>query len=157
MMRMIAVVVSPILIAMLSGRAIDADVDASAVIESAWSQRDFELSLDPEGREWREAPRVTASRNYVGEPIAGPPTEIRSRWTNANLYLLYINPYDALNLKPDPTLSVRRRDCGTGTSPKRSSDRVPIASHATKSSRSPRRVNGWISTSTARTLRVRRG
>jgi len=106
MMRMIAVVVSPILIAMLSGRAIDADVDASAVIESAWSQRDFELSLDPEGREWREAPRVTASRNYVGEPIAGPPTEIRSRWTNANLYLLYVNPYDELNLKPDPTPSV---------------------------------------------------
>ena len=49
---------------------------------------------------------MTASRNYVGEPIAGPPTEIRSRWTNANLYLLYINPYDELNLKPDPTPSV---------------------------------------------------
>ena len=106
MMRMIAVVVSPILIAMLSGRAIDADVDASAVIESAWSQRDFELNLDPDSAEWRAAPRVTAGRNYVGEPIAGPPTEIRSRWTNENLYLLYVNPYDELNLKPDPTPSV---------------------------------------------------
>ena len=92
MMRMVAVIVWPILIATLSWRTIDVDVDASAVIESAWSPRDFELSLNPDGEEWREAPRVTASRNYVGEPIAGPPTEIRSRWTNANLYLLYINP-----------------------------------------------------------------
>jgi len=106
MMRTIAVVVWPILIATLSGRTIDVDVDASAVIESAWASRDFELNLDPGSKEWREAPRVTASRNYVGEPIAGPPTEIRSRWTNANLYLLYVNPYDELNLKPDPTPSM---------------------------------------------------
>ena len=106
MMRMMAVIVWPILIATLSWRTIDLDVDASAVLESAWSPRDFELRLDPESEEWREAPRVTASRNYVGEPIAGPPTEIRSRWTNANLYLLYVNPYDELNLKPDPTPSV---------------------------------------------------
>ena len=76
------------------------------MIESAWAPRDFELNLDPDGEEWREAPRVTADRNYVGEPIAGQPTEIRSRWTNENLYLLYINPYDELNLKPDPTPSV---------------------------------------------------
>src|SRR5262249_25363350 len=70
------------------------DADASAVIESVWSTRDFELRLDPEGDDWREAPRVTASRDYLGKPIAGPPTEIRSRWTNANLYLLFVNPYD---------------------------------------------------------------
>ena len=106
MMRMMAVIVWPILIATLSWRTIGLDVDASAVLESAWSTRDFELRLDPESDEWRDAPRVTASRNYLGEPIAGPPTEIRSRWTNANLYLLHINPYDELNLKPDPTPSV---------------------------------------------------
>ena len=106
MMRMMAVIVWPILIATLSWRTIDVDVDRSAVLESAYSPGDFELNLDPDGKDWRGAPRVTASRNYVGEPIAGPPTEIRSRWTNANLYLLYINPYDALNLKPDPTPSV---------------------------------------------------
>jgi hypothetical protein len=105
-MRMMAVIVWPILIATLSWRTIDVDVDASAVLESTWAPRDFELTLDPDGEDWREAPRVTADRNYVGEPIAGPPTEIRSRWTNANLYLLFVNPYDELNLKPDPTPSV---------------------------------------------------
>src|SRR4029453_5493478 len=101
MTRVMAVIVWPILIATLSWRTIDVDVDASVVIESARSPRDFELRLDPDGEDWREAPRVTASRDYLGKPIAGPPTEIRSRWTNANLYLLYLNPYDQLNLKPD--------------------------------------------------------
>jgi hypothetical protein len=84
---------------------IDLDVDASAVIESAYSPRDFELNPDPNSEEWGTAPRVVVGRNYLGEPIAGPPTEIRSRWTNENLYLLYICPYDELNLKPDPNPS----------------------------------------------------
>ena len=84
MMRMMAVIVWPILIATLPWRTVDVDVDASAVIESAWSPRDFELGLDPEAEEWREAPRVTASRNYVGEPIAGPPTDTdSSQWLGA--------------------------------------------------------------------------
>ena len=157
MMRMMAVIVWPILIATLSWRTIDLDVDASAVIESAWSPRDFELNLDPDGEEWREAPRVTASRNYVGEPIAGPPTEIRSRWTNANLYLLYINPYDELNLKPDPTPSVETPRLWNWDVAEAFIGSMSIASRATRSSRSLRRVNGWISTSTARTLRARRG
>ena len=50
MMRMMAVIVWPILIATLSWRTIDLDVDASAVLESAWSPRDFELNLDPDER-----------------------------------------------------------------------------------------------------------
>ena len=51
MMRMVAVIVWPILIATLSWRTIDVDVDASAVIESAWSPRDSGPS-DPDGGEW---------------------------------------------------------------------------------------------------------
>ena len=79
-----------------------AAVDPSAVLESAFSAQEFELSADPASPQWAKAPRVTADRNYLGEPIAGPPTEIRSRWTKQNLYLLYICPFDELNLKPDP-------------------------------------------------------
>ena len=41
-------------------------------------------------------------RDYLGAVIDGPPTEVRSRWTSEHLYLLYICPYDELNLKPDP-------------------------------------------------------
>ena len=79
-----------------------AAVDPSAVLESAFSAQEFELSADPASPQWAKAPRVTADRNYLSEPIAGPPTEIRSRWTKQNLYLLYICPFDELNLKPDP-------------------------------------------------------
>ena len=83
-----------------------AAVDASAVLESAFSPRDFDLNPDPKSQEWAKAPRVTAGRDYFGQPIAGPPTEIRSRWTKQNLYPLYICPYDELNLKPDPNPAV---------------------------------------------------
>lgn len=75
---------------------------ASTVLESTRAPRDFDLNPDPNSREWRNAPRVVANRDYLGQPIAGPPTEIRSRWTKENLYLLYICPFDQLNLKPDP-------------------------------------------------------
>jgi hypothetical protein len=72
------------------------------VLESAYAPKDFELTADPDSPQWAKAPRVIASRDYLGEPIPGPPTEIRSRWTNDHLYLLYICPYDELNLKPEP-------------------------------------------------------
>ena len=56
----------------------------------------------PTAADWAKAPRVHRRSRYVGQPIPGPPTEIRSRWTKEHLYLLYICPYDELNLKPDP-------------------------------------------------------
>jgi len=80
-----------------------ATADPPAVIESARAARDFDLSANPTSVEWATAPRVQVTRNYLGEPIPGPPTEIRSRWTNEHLYLLYICPFDELNLKPAPT------------------------------------------------------
>ena len=79
------------------------EVDRTAVLESTFSGRDLELVPDPDRKDWANAPRVIADRNYLGEPIPGPPTEIRSRWSREHLYLLYICPYDELNLKPDPT------------------------------------------------------
>lgn len=79
-----------------------AAADPSPVLESTFSAQDFELSANPASQYWANAPRVVADRNYFGEPIAGAPTEIRSRWTSQNLYLLYICPFDELNLKPDP-------------------------------------------------------
>jgi hypothetical protein len=60
------------------------------------------LSTDPTGEVWATAPRVLANRGRMGEPVPGPPTEIRSRWTRDHLYLLFICPYTELNLKPDP-------------------------------------------------------
>ena len=79
-----------------------AAADPAAVLESTYSRRDFELSADPNSELWSTAPHVTADRNYLGQPIPGAPTEIRSRWSSQYLYLLFICPYDELNLKPDP-------------------------------------------------------
>jgi len=76
--------------------------DAPAVLESAYAARDFELSADASAPQWKDAPRVVLDRDYLGQPIAGRPTEVRSRWTNDHLYLLYVSPYDELNLKPEP-------------------------------------------------------
>jgi hypothetical protein len=77
----------------------------SGVLTSAYSPRDLELDTNPESDTWAQAPRITIDRNYLGESIPGPPTEVRSRWTKEHLYLLYICPYDELNLKPDPDRS----------------------------------------------------
>ena len=76
--------------------------DPAAVLESAFSARDIPLDPDPTREEWADAPRVVARVDRAGQPIPGPPTEIRSRWTREHLYLLYICPYTELNLKPDP-------------------------------------------------------
>ena len=84
------------------------DLDAvsdPSVLESAYLAKELELNPDPEIEEWRAAPRVVANRDKAGQSIGGPPTEVRSRWTKENLYLLFICPYDELNLKPDPTSS----------------------------------------------------
>jgi hypothetical protein len=79
-----------------------AAADSSATFESAFSPQDFELSADPASPQWANAPRVLAERGYLGEHVAGAPTEIRSRWSRQNLYLLFVCPFDELNLKPNP-------------------------------------------------------
>lgn len=58
-----------------------AAADSSAVLESSYSSRDFELTADPNSELWSTAPHVTADHNYLGQPIPGAPTEIRSRWS----------------------------------------------------------------------------
>lgn len=80
--------------------------DPAAVLESAFAADDFDLSTDPERPEWRDAPRVHAGVGYKGQPVPGAPMEVRSRWTRAYLYLLFICPYDELTLKPDPTPAI---------------------------------------------------
>ena len=68
--------------------------DPAAVLESSYTRRDFELTADPNSKSWSTAPHVSADRNYLGQPIPGTPTEIRSRWSDRYLYLLFICPYD---------------------------------------------------------------
>jgi hypothetical protein len=74
----------------------------SSVLSSTFAAGDLRLDTNPNSELWANAPRVTVDRDYFGDPIPGPPTEFRSRWTKEHLYLLSICPYDELNLKPEP-------------------------------------------------------
>jgi len=45
---------------------------------------------------------VFADHSAKGDLTPGHRTEIRSRWTDRNLYFLFVCPYEQLYLKPDP-------------------------------------------------------
>lgn len=80
--------------------------DGPGVIESRRAAADFDLTADPDAPPWKGIVGVSAARNYLNEPIPGSPSEFRSRWTERTLYLLFICPYDELNLKPDPNPAI---------------------------------------------------
>lgn len=76
--------------------------DPANVIQSYYSAKDWEPAADPNAPEWSGIAGVRAVKDSFGKPVSLPPTEIRSRWSHKYLYLLYICPYDQLNLKKDP-------------------------------------------------------
>ena len=79
-----------------------AHADGPGVMISHRSKSDFDLTADPDGKAWKGVRGVFAENGPKGEAIAGHRTEIRSRWTDRNLYFLFICPYETLHLKPDP-------------------------------------------------------
>jgi hypothetical protein len=78
----------------------------NAVVESTKAARDMAPVADPSLRFWREARSIWADTGKRGESHEHYRTEIRSRWTEKNLYFLFICPYEELNLKPSPTTEV---------------------------------------------------
>ncbi|MGD1068708.1 MAG: carbohydrate-binding family 9-like protein [Bryobacteraceae bacterium] len=76
--------------------------DPANVIESFPAQKDWEPNADPQSAEWSGVLGIKATRDYMGQAVALPPTEVRSRWTHKNLYLLFVCPYDELYLNPNP-------------------------------------------------------
>src|SRR5204862_6217687 len=74
------------------------------VIESSYAKRDFVLTVDPNDANWK-VKGVFAENDRDGKEVAGHRTEVRSRWTDKNLYFLFLCPYEVLNLKPDPAQS----------------------------------------------------
>lgn len=78
----------------------------SRVFESKHAAQDIAPETDPNSQFWRGAPQIIFNGDPFGKPIPGHRTEVRSRWTNQNLYLLFISQYEQLNLKPDPRTDV---------------------------------------------------
>ncbi len=77
----------------------------TGVIESRRAGSDFALTADPAAAPWKGVHGVIADHDRFGAVVPGHRTEIRSRWTPQNLYLLFICPYEDLYLHPDPSPS----------------------------------------------------
>ena len=75
---------------------------ASDTFKSIYTRNDVDLTTDPHSAFWRRTAPVIADRDTQGRVVAGHRTEVRSRWTDKSLYLLYICPYEELHLKPNP-------------------------------------------------------
>lgn len=78
-----------------------ASAEEPAVFVSTMATNDVPISVDPDSEFWRSSSSVTANRTKDGE-VADVAMEVRSRWTPSYLYLLFICPYEELNLKPSP-------------------------------------------------------
>jgi len=93
----------------LAGYGVVADRPAraasSAQATSRRAARDAAPDADPASAFWRGAPAIFLTNDSRGNPVPGYRSEVRSRWTQQNLYFLFICPYEQLNLKPDPTTS----------------------------------------------------
>ncbi len=79
--------------------------DGPGKIVSKYTSGDFVLTADPDSPQWRGIGGVFAENGPLGKPTPGHRTEIRSRWSDKNIYFLFICPYDKLNLKPSPSAS----------------------------------------------------
>ena len=75
---------------------------AEPTLRSHYSAQDIPLTGDANASHWKQISPVVIESDYNGKPTPGHRMEVRSRWTDDSLYLLFVNHYQALNLKPDP-------------------------------------------------------
>ncbi|HEX6497218.1 MAG TPA: carbohydrate-binding family 9-like protein [Acidobacteriaceae bacterium] len=71
-------------------------------LQSKRASGDTTLNLDPQSAFWGEAPPISFDGDTYGRAVPRLTTEIRSRWTDSSLYLLFVCPYQDLNLHPSP-------------------------------------------------------
>ena len=69
-------------------------------IRSLRAAHDAAFDLNPQSPFWRDASPIFFEGDNYGRPVKPLRTEVRSRWTDSNLYLLFVCPYLDLNLKP---------------------------------------------------------
>jgi Carbohydrate family 9 binding domain-like len=86
----------------VSGSGRPARAAEAGVLVSHRAASDFALDADPRAPEWKGIEGVIADRDRQGRLVPGHRTEIRSRWTEKSLYLLFVAPYEDLYVKPDP-------------------------------------------------------
>jgi hypothetical protein len=83
---------------------------AGQTIESVWSDSDPRLDTDPTSVFWHGSEPTYMDSDPQGKPDSKYRTEIRTRWTDTSLYLLFVCPYEELYLKPDPVISAETNE-----------------------------------------------
>ena len=71
-------------------------------IRSLRAAHDTALDLSAQSPFWRDASPIFFEGDNYGRSVRQLRTEVRSRWTDSSLYLLFVCPYLDLNLKPSP-------------------------------------------------------
>ena len=74
----------------------------SVAFKSVFAAQDVSLDTNAQSVFWRGATPVYVEVDVQGKVVPGYRTEVRSRWTNKSLYLLYVCPYEELHLKLSP-------------------------------------------------------
>lgn len=100
LLRMHLPIVFASLITMASAQALPPS--SNSTITAFEARQDAPLTTDPSAAFWQHTQPVFITGDTYGNPVPSHRTEIRSRWTKDSLYLLFISPYEQLNLKPSP-------------------------------------------------------
>lgn len=74
-------------------------------IRCPFTPKDVALDLDPSARFWKDVPVASFSHDSLGKDTGLKPTEVRLRWSRQFLYVLFVGPYNVLNLKPGPQIT----------------------------------------------------
>jgi hypothetical protein len=75
---------------------------ADHTMESAWAARDTALDTNPMSEFWRGGRTAYMDLDSHGKRVPKFRTEVHARWTDKNLYFLFVCPYTELSLKPNP-------------------------------------------------------
>jgi hypothetical protein len=73
------------------------------VVECVHANQDVPLTLDPASPFWHNARVVMVEKDRFGQIVPNFRAVVRTRWTEKNIYFLFVSHYDKLHLKPNPT------------------------------------------------------
>lgn len=85
-----------------SHRAASIDPLCENVFRSVYAVEDVPLDCDLRSIFWRQAHRIEVRFDVHGRLYNQHFTQVRSRWTRTNLYVLFICPFEELYLKSHP-------------------------------------------------------
>jgi hypothetical protein len=93
-----------------------ASAQDKGVFLSYYAAQDVEPSADPEIPFWKDIQGVIVDKSILGPEMPQFRAEVRSRWTEKNVYFLFLGPYQELTLKPNPdttneTYRLWEKDC----------------------------------------------